>query len=195
MSKNETVGRVITGLELIAGAIAIGALIAEAISEMQKPKIGKKKAEASPTTEKPRSIQSQMVVAGTHLIHREQKGRGSLHEFLKSRYDGLYLLGRAEHQLDGDELDALSTNLAHWHKLCHQVTGHDSDRALSEWYSTSGQSRTIPLVRLLDNCECVEKTLNMPAYIGFCLTGSLPAGHNKDIPNEEWAIIKRHFKL
>lgn len=136
-----------------------------------------------------------MVVAGTHLIHREQKGRGSLHEFLKSRYDGLYLLGRAEHQLDGDELDALSTNLAHWHKLCHQVTGHDSDRALSEWYSTSGQSRTIPLVRLLDNCECVEKTLNMPAYIGFCLTGSLPAGHNKDIPNEEWAIIKRHFKL
>ena len=195
MSKNETVGRVISGLELIAGAIAIGALIAEAISEMQKPKIGKKKAEASPTTKKPRSIQSQMVVAGTHLIHREQKRGESLHEFLKSRYDGLYLLGRAEHQLDGDELDALSTNLAHWHKLCHQVTGHDSDRALSEWYSTSGQSRTIPLVRLLDSCKCVGEVLDMSAYIAFCLTGNLSVVYKKDISVDEWGVIKRHFDL
>lgn len=193
MSKNETVGRIISGLELVAGAIAVGTLIAEAIKESQKPKIGRK--DTAPSSEQPRSIHSQMVASGIHQIHRKQGTGESLHEFLKSRYGGLYLLGRAGHQLDGDELDALSADLAHWHKLYHQVTGHDADRALSEWYSTAGQSRTIPLVRLLDNCECVEKTLNMPAYIGFCLTGSLPAGHNKDIPNEEWAIIKRHFKL
>jgi hypothetical protein len=194
LSKNQTVGRVIAGLELIAGAIAVGALIAEAISELHKPKIGEKKAGASPA-EKPRSFQSQMVVAGTHLIHREQKEGESLHEFLKSRYHGLYLLGRAEHQLDGDELDALSTNLAHWHKLCHQVTGHDSDRALSEWYSTSGQSRTIPLVRLLDNCEVIEKDLDMSVYIVFCLTGKRLEGYEEDIPDSEREIIKRHLSL
>lgn len=194
MSKNPTVGRVISGLELLAGAIAVGALIAEAISEMQKPKIGKKKAGAAPT-EKPRSFQSQMVVAGTHLIHREQKGEESLEEFLRSRYHGLYLLGRAGHQLDGGELDALAADLAHWHKLCHQVTGHDADRALSEWYSTSGQSRTVPLVRLLQSCAAVEGALNMSVYIAFCLTGNLPAGYPKDIPDDEWHAIKRHLKL
>ncbi len=70
MSKNETVGRVIAGLELIAGAIAVGAIIAEAIREMQKPKIDKKGAAAS-SSEKPRSIHSQMVESGIHQIHRK----------------------------------------------------------------------------------------------------------------------------
>lgn len=194
MSKNETIGRVIAGLELIAGAIAVGALIAEAIRELQKPKTDRNGA-AAPSREKPRSIQSQMVESGIHQIHRKQGTGESLHEFLKSRYHGLYLLGRAGHQLDGSELDALSADLAHWHELCRQVTGHDADRALSEWYSTSGQSRTIPLVRLLEKCDCVEKTLNMPAYIAFCLTGILPASYRKDIPDDEWQAIKRHFKL
>ena len=194
MEKNETVGRVIAGLELIVGAMAVGALIAEAIMGTQKSKSGKQSKAAVPGKE-PRSIHSQMVESGILLIHRKQDVGESLHDFLKSRYNGLYLLGRAGHQLDGDELDTLSADLAHWHKLCHQVNGHDADRALSEWYSTVGQSRTIPLLRLLDRCVAVENTLGMPAYIAFCLTGILPAGYQQDIPDDEMHAIRRHFKL
>ena len=194
LNKNETVGRVIAGLELIVGAMAVGALIAEAIMGTQKSKSGKQSKAAVPGKE-PRSIHSQMVESGILLIHRKQDVGESLHDFLKSRYNGLYLLGRAGHQLDGDELDTLSADLAHWHKLCHQVNGHDADRALSEWYSTVGQSRTIPLLRLLDRCVAVENTLGMPAYIAFCLTGILPAGYQQDIPDDEMHAIRRHFKL
>lgn len=105
------------------------------------------------------------------------------------------MLGRAGHSLTNEELDTLSKELGHFHKQYHSIRGHDADRALTEWYATSGQDRTIPIYRLLSVCEAVENILNMPAYIAAALTGKIPPGYKENIDEDEWSDIKHHLDI
>lgn len=184
--KQDTLRRVATGLEILATALIIGAAVSEAFQRSERD-------EKEPQNK--RGISTQMTIHATRLLNRTQEQNESLQNFMQSRYYGLYLLGRAGHQLSSEELESVSRELAHFHEQYFKVVGHDADRALAEWYKTSGQSRRIPIQTLLAKSVIVDKALGIPAYIAYCLTGNLAPSYKSDIDVEEWEVIKKHLSL
>jgi hypothetical protein len=155
LSKNQTVGRVIAGLELIAGAIAVGALIAEAISELHKPKTDKKNmAPAPPLTESEDPlIRKNWIEVGKAILHEMPTKEQSLSEHLKRQYLGLYLIGRCGERLGKSDVERLAKDLRHFH---HQLNRQE-DWGLCAWYETVGTSHKISLSERLGYCpEIIE---------------------------------------
>ena len=179
------------------GLAAVGLFIGTTLMELRdlERKAPKQQKPAKPKQASTADISGQVMLHATGLLERKQKAGESLHEFMQARYHGLYLLGRIDHVLTGSELDSRCQELAHFHKQCFDVGGSDAHRALVEWYSTSGQSRRIPLLKLLETCNEVDNALDMPAYIGYCLTGENQSISQLPLNAREWDQIKRYLSL
>lgn len=131
---------------------------------------------------------------GQELLFRKHADE-PLEEFLRQKYIGLFLIGRAGKRISDTQLDALSAELGHFHQHCHSVTGHDADRSLVEWYISRGVGLKIDLESRLAVCRTVDTAFDGHLYIASAITGKRNKSLSYDLDEDEWADIKRHFNL
>ena len=106
---------------------------------------------------------------GRELLAKKHAGEAR-EEFLKQKYTGLFLIGRAGDGIRDDELDALCAELGHFHQQCYAETHHDADRSLVEWYSLRGVSLKTGLAPRLGACPTVGKNFDAHRYIASAIT-------------------------
>jgi hypothetical protein len=190
-SKPNALDKVVTGLELLTVGLALGATIYSLFEEATKSKSRTKpapKATASPTTA------NEALRLGKDLLSRNKLTEGqSLREFLEQKYHGLWLIGRSGHFIKENEKDALAAELRHLHSQLFQVTGHDTDRALTEWYETVGVGKRIQLLDLYLKSPTVDNAFNATRYAASAFTGTIDQSLNYELSADEWVQIKRHL--
>lgn len=98
------------------------------------------------------NLRQKLYDHGRDLIdnrERYSKEGGSLSDYLKQTYLGLYCIGRTGAVLQDTVIDALALELAHVHKL-HRKR---KDAAISEWYQSVGVNNPHKIADLLADCR------------------------------------------
>lgn len=135
-----------------------------------------------------------LAMIGKELLTKKHDGE-PLEHFLRQKYTGLFLIGRAGTHIPDAELDELCSELGHFHKQCYDITGHDADRSLVEWYECRGVGLKIQLSNRLVACHSVEQAFDGPRYIASAITGMKYSSLPYDLDEDEWYQIKHYFNL
>ncbi len=183
--------RVMVGLEIIAGAIVVGAFLAKGFrsffgtdEDPTKP---------APVETNTKVLAEDVSVAGYNLLNRANSAEQSIHDFIRQKYRGLWLIGRSGGRIEDGKLDTLAAELGHLHKQSYTVTGHDTDRALAAWYETVGVSNRLPLTQLLLRSRIVDQAFDAARYAASAITGEKDPSLKYEIQTEEWNEIKHHL--
>lgn len=174
---------------LVAGASLLAIIATEALErDFDRPR----RRTRGPEPKRP--AVPDLAHIGETILKRPYENQ-PLQEFLKQKYLGLHLIGRTGGRVPGNKVDALATELGHFHQQCFAVTGHDTDRALVEWYETVGVGKRIPLAEILGRSPAVDNSFNGHLYIASAITGDLDPSLTYELTEEEWLLLKRHFNI
>ena len=192
---SETTGleRVLTGLEIVAGAIVAGVFLAKGFrsffgTDEDLP-------EPAQVEVKTPVLAEEVRIAGYILLHSVNSPEQSIHDLIRQKYRGLWLIGRVGGRIKDSKLDALAAELGHFHKQYYAATGHDTDRALVAWYETVGVSNRLPLTEILLRSPIVDQFLNAALYAASAITGDKDSSLSYELPTDEWEQIKRHLGI
>ena len=194
-TSRETSGleRIVIGLELVAGAIVAGAFLAKGFRSF----FGTDEALPNPAQVEVKTpvLAEEVRTTGYNLLNRANSAEQSIHDLIRQKYHGLWLIGRVGGRIESGKLDPLASELGHFHKQSYDVTGHDTDRALVAWYETVGVSKRLPLAKILRQSPIVDQAFSAALYAASAITGDKDPSLTYELQTEEWNNIKRHLGL
>ncbi len=185
--------RIVIGLELVAGAIVAGAFLAKGFRSF----FGTDEAltQTAPVKAGTHVLEEEVLSVGHELLNKAHSEGQSIHDFIRQKYRGLWLIGRFGGRIEDGELDTLASTLRSFHNQSYTVTGHDTDRALVDWYETVGVSSRLPLAKILRQSPTIDQAFNAALYAASAITGVKDPSLSYELLADEWEQIKRHLSL
>lgn len=190
------------GLRFIAGAaiaaIALGSALIELgrISDMQAKPVKKTGPKPQKRVSRGLTPLASAAKAGALLLHAKQEENEGIKSFMQKRYRGLYLLGRAGHQLNADEIDSFAREVGHFHAMCDRIEKNTEDQDLASWYVTVGVSSSVDFIQSLKAHPVIETEIKgAAAFMAYALRQHSGVGLTFAILPQDWQELQEMFGL